>query len=83
MLNLAATNKYEVFLDAVIDDNEDELNVESWSPLAVSKTHTRLCTSTNIAHAASEILTRSFGPLLPVYANPREGKGQEEGEHEK
>lgn len=36
-LNMAATNVYEVFLDAMIDDETDELEVESWSPMAVSK----------------------------------------------
>ena len=36
ILNLAATNEYEIFLDAVIDDDKDELRVESWSPMTVS-----------------------------------------------
>lgn len=37
LLDRAATNEYEVFLDAMIDDETDEIDVDRWSPTAVSK----------------------------------------------
>lgn len=35
-LDMAATYQYNVFLDAVINDETNELNVEGWSPIMVS-----------------------------------------------
>lgn len=42
LLDRAATNEYEVFLDAMIDDDTDEIDVDRWSPTAVSKMPTTL-----------------------------------------
>lgn len=39
-LNMAAANEYEVFLDAVVDDETDVLQVQSWSNMTVSKSYT-------------------------------------------
>lgn len=35
-LNLAASNEYEVFLEAMIKDETNELDVEGWDPIVVS-----------------------------------------------
>lgn len=42
-LNMAAANEYEVFLDAVVDDETDVLQVESWSSMTVSKQYSIRC----------------------------------------
>lgn len=55
LLNHAATNAYEVFLDAEIDDDADELLVEAWSSTAVSYMYYVYCST-----------LASFPPLNPI-----------------
>ena len=31
------TNQYRIYLDAVVNDTSDELDVQGWSPTAVSE----------------------------------------------
>lgn len=37
LLDRAVSNEYNIFLDAMIDDETDKIDVENWSPTAVSK----------------------------------------------
>lgn len=36
LLDKAVTNEYDVYLDAEIDDETEEIDVMNWSPIAVS-----------------------------------------------